>query len=363
MFGSVVLDVAIGMAFVYLLLSLIASVVQEMLSAFMQLRAANLQRGIQSLFSGDSLWGKSLTDSIYSHGLIRSLYSDPCMDSGKGISKFKKAGDELRGVLRRWIGVEQSSMVKEVDPGEPDPDQFLLPAYIPPRAFALALVDILNAQKLSGNDAMGSILKSLQDHHWIYRTNKAGQALLALATQARGDLSTFEKHLETWYSDGMDRVSAWYKRYTQRVLLVIGLVLAIALNVDSVRVARTLWVDRDVRQAMVDEASKYSQDQPQPPEANASAKDLMNKLDDRVTAFNGATAKLLPIGWKHAPWTYGGYFGRNFPKTIETLVGWIITGLAISLGAAFWFDLLNKFMVVRSTIKPEEKSQTEGSKD
>ena len=55
MFGSVVLDVAIGMAFVYLLLSLIASVVQEMLAAFMQLRAANLERGLRSLFSGDSL--------------------------------------------------------------------------------------------------------------------------------------------------------------------------------------------------------------------------------------------------------------------------------------------------------------------
>lgn len=52
MFGSVVLDVAIGMAFVYLLLSLIASVVQEMLSAFMQLRPANLERGLRSLFSG-----------------------------------------------------------------------------------------------------------------------------------------------------------------------------------------------------------------------------------------------------------------------------------------------------------------------
>ncbi len=52
MFGSVVLDVAIGMVFVFLLMSLIASVVQEMLSTFMQLRPANLLRGLRQLVFG-----------------------------------------------------------------------------------------------------------------------------------------------------------------------------------------------------------------------------------------------------------------------------------------------------------------------
>jgi hypothetical protein len=71
MFGSVVLDVAIGMAFVYLLLSLIASVVQELLAAFMQVRAAN-QGGLRSLFSGDSLGSEmDLVNCIYDHGLAR----------------------------------------------------------------------------------------------------------------------------------------------------------------------------------------------------------------------------------------------------------------------------------------------------
>src|ERR1700748_2860428 len=80
MFGSVVLDVAIGMVFVFLLMSLIASVVQEMLATFMQLRPANLLRGLNSLFSGDSIWGEDLVDSLYNHGLIRGLFADPKMD-------------------------------------------------------------------------------------------------------------------------------------------------------------------------------------------------------------------------------------------------------------------------------------------
>ena len=40
-----------------------------------------------------------------------------------------------------------------------------------------------------------------------------------------------------------------------------------------------------------------------------------------------------------------------------------MTGFALSMGAPFWFDMLNKIMVVRATVKPHEKSLDEGSKD
>jgi hypothetical protein len=48
----------------------------------------------------------------------------------------------------------------------------------------------------------------------------------------------------------------------------------------------------------------------------------------------------------------------NHPKaaganSFSKLLGWLITGLAVTLGASFWFDLLSKFMTVRSTIKPK----------
>jgi hypothetical protein len=69
----------------------------------------------------------------------------------------------------------------------------------------------------------------------------------------------------------------------------------------------------------------------------------------------------LPIGWD-----------RSNPKLVPPsndigawllkIFGWLITAFAISLGAPFWFDLLNKFMVVRSTVKPREKSPEEPSK-
>ena len=48
---------------------------------------------------------------------------------------------------------------------------------------------------------------------------------------------------------------------------------------------------------------------------------------------------------------------------LAMVIGWFITAFAISLGAPFWFDILNKIMVIRSTVKPFEKSPPEGSED
>src|SRR6185436_16022170 len=55
--------------------------------------------------------------------------------------------------------------------------------------------------------------------------------------------------------------------------------------------------------------------------------------------------------------------GVNLFAGMMALAGWLLTIFGISLGAPFWFDVLNKFIVVRATVKPAEKSANEASKD
>jgi hypothetical protein len=218
------------------------------------------------------------------------------------------------------------------------------------------------------------IAKFLIDKHASDPHNKAVEALRALALDAKGDAERFQANLENWYNDAMDRVSGWYKKYTQSVLLIIGLLLAICFNVDSVRLGRVLWFDRDARQGMLNAASDYMQKQ----QADAAdqtgvAAERQNRLTDRmrssVHAFDDITSKeLLPIGWRYPAGLYWAHFKSQTPANSlatmsRVLAGWLITAFALSLGAPFWFDTLNKFMVVRSTIKPREKSQIEASKD
>ena len=272
----------------------------------------------------------------------------------------------------------------------------VLPAYIPARTFAVAMMNILNPVDATGKVTIDQVRKTLETQQKAEPGNDAVQAIYALALSSGDKLENFNKGLESWYNDSMDRASGWYKRYTQKILLAVGLILAVCFNVDSVRVARTLWFDRDSRQAMVSAATEYTKQHPDPPGGQATAGDkktpsapgdLKAKLDESAKAFKEATAEgLLPVGWKHPfpkyfvrAWYYvvlhedaatqkaaawdSGLFWHTTWHCLELLLGWLITGMAISLGAPFWFDALNKFMVVRSTVKPQEKSKNEGSKD
>ena len=84
------------------------------------------------------------------------------------------------------------------------------------------------------------------------------------------------------------------------------------------------------------------------------------------SAHDSLNALGLPIGWTRATPTNKDD-RRRVPDTLGDfllkLVGILVTGFAISQGAPFWFDVLNKFMVVRSTVKPSEKSGEQPSKD
>ena len=398
MLGSVVLDVAIGMAFVYLLLSLIASVVQEILATFMQLRSANLERALRSLFSGESLpvatpfalpradgdplqapaaagvRSVSLVEGLYDHGLVRGLYRDPDTDLASEEDDIwrmpgavlRTMGNQLRFFLRWTIGIRPGRQMGFLK------DPLLLPAYIPSETFALAMIDLLNPGKATGAATVPAIV-----HLLTKEKGKGAQALRTLAIAAEGDLVKFQNSLETWYNSAMDRASGWYKHYVQTILLGIGMVLAILFNVDSIRVARTLWTDRDVRQAMVQTASDYEAKNSKAQSPTTTAIDvaaLRDELNSTSRAFNDAATKtLLPVGWqvplsehfKHLcsrDWV--GKIGSKLAdfSNWQLFFGWCVTAMALSLGAPFWFDTLNRFMVVRGTVKPAEKSQTEGAK-
>lgn len=440
MFGSPILDVAIGMAFVYLLLSLIVSAMQEMLASFVQARAANLERGLRSLFSGDQIpiegELESFVDLIYGHGLVRGLYQDPASDFKDVLgnlavqtNKLQKLLVRIKWYLRYFLGLTlPGQTAKTVN--------LLFPSYIPSRTFALALIDILKTgaqaagqagvgdaavaaaagevqggagavqnaegavQNLAANaaavgaQAQAAVeqaqVAAAQAQSWIEQLetelgkilngpdgkNKAVQALLALVRDAAsqdagGQAARLQSNIENWYNDAMDRVSGWYKHYAQKVLIVIGFALAVGLNVDSIRVARMLWLDKDARATITAAASDYMGKHPQLDSAQTADKpgspaELAGNVRIAYQTFDGISKQsLLPVGWKRNPATYLAQWNDAAmqKKFVVSLMGWIITAIALSLGAPFWFDLLNKFMVVRGTVKPQEKSATEKSKD
>ncbi|HEX4771357.1 MAG TPA: hypothetical protein VH351_11020 [Bryobacteraceae bacterium] len=339
MLGSEVLDVAIGMCFIYLLFSLICSVLNELFEAFAKNRAADLERGIQELLSHQP--GDTAIEELYNHPLIYCLYA------GKFVARATK----------KWFQ-------KGSD----------LPSYIPAANFALAILDLAvpgTETQISGGAgsiAAGQVSPAVSIE--ALRTGvlnsqilnaKTKRGIITLIDAAGGDLNKIRRNLENWYNNSMDRVSGWYKRRTQVIIAAIALTGAAAVNVDSIAIINAISTQKSVRDSLVSASEQYAKNG-----GSASGSSACANAEDpncKLTSSLGQLKALgIPVGWTNEPFEKN---NRGIPQGVAwllKLVGWCITAFAACLGAPFWFDALNKIMIVRSTVKPHEKSREEKSK-
>ncbi|MFN8541144.1 MAG: hypothetical protein U0232_27130 [Thermomicrobiales bacterium] len=196
------------------------------------------------------------------------------------------------------------------------------------------------------------------------------RALTALANEAEGDLTKFRQQVAGWYDEAMERVSGWYKRKVQLIVLLIAFVLAVAMNADSLTLANTFWRDGTLRAAVAAAAEQQA----------ASASSSAGSFTQLAAIQNELDALSLPFGWHcgdvswcHWPWdaapspqaTEPGkavppdprLVPRTFGDLMTKLFGLGITILALTLGAPFWFDLLGKVVSLRATGSPPAKAE------
>jgi hypothetical protein len=344
-FNSSVLDIAIGLAFVYLLLGLICTAVNEWLAQKYQLRASTLRDGIAGLLQipHDNA---SLIDEFYNHPMIKAL---------------SKPGAH--------------------------------PAYVPPKTFALVLMDLLCPARATPESPAERLAKirafidSLPD-------GDAKRSLVILASRSEDSLDDFEQHLAAWYDSSMDRVSGWYKGKVQIWTAIISACVTMFVNADSIDIARRLMIYPVLRDQIVQAAGKVSNSGGVPQTITESQKaDLsalsgwstdfqifhrleacdqpslrgsMSEADCRGQSSNDVKANpTLARVWGDDSFP-GADLLRQIPSGILFLwlwlivpghiAGWTVTAIAASLGAPFWFDTLNRFMNIRSAgTSPNEK--------
>ena len=378
MLGSEILEIAIGVVFTFLLLSLTASTIRETAEGFLKTRAVQLERGLREMM--DDPTGLGITKQLFDHPLLYSLYT---------------GNYEPEVQLRKFIIPRKTLVVADDRRTTEDKQQRLefgsnLPSYIPARNFAMALLDLAATQ--NGGAALN--LDAARETAVTLRNGRLRDALLVAIGEAEGDLDRARTSLEAWFDGTMDRVSGWYKRETQWILLGIGLVLAMGLNVDSLHVARSLALNNTLRQKIVQtvESQRSNLD----PNADAATDagpakstavipqqevdaqlsgltDIIGwpqfekSVDAAVAAGQGSprfsSASMAPVVPQTNPADPGARAKVWWEYLALAIPGWLISALAVSLGAPFWFDILNKLMVVRSTVKPYQKSPSEGSDD
>jgi hypothetical protein len=144
--------------------------------------------------------------------------------------------------------------------------------------------------------------------------------------------------------------------------MVIGLILAVICNANLFNVTSTLWLSKDARDSVTALAQIYgckSGETCSPPDYQRVRQDMQENLNPlplgyRTGSVQGYWTKLLG---KHE----GGYkeLSGQIGSGLYTLGGWILTALAVSLGAPFWFDVLNNFVNLRlSGAKPAKAPTT-----
>jgi hypothetical protein len=296
MFGSPVLDIMIGLFFIYLMLSILCSSINELLARIFDMRATTLADGIKKLLA-DTAIGAQLPEKFYQHPLIQTL--------AQGKDK---------------------------------------PSYIPAKNFALALLDTLEEISAAKTGATPSPEKKTIDD---LRATIAGlpdsemkKSLSMLIGHAGESLDEARKNIEDWFNSSMERVSGLYKRKAHTIILLIAFLVSVGWNADSVFIAQNILQNPTLRSSLVAAAEEQTKQTLATPNTDPK------KTIEEVVQMS-ETLK-LPIGWSDARWPVSvlGYLSKFF--------GLVVTALALSLGAPFWFDMLNKVINLRSSGKPPD---------
>jgi hypothetical protein len=450
-----IIDVAIGLVFVYLMLSLVCTAANELLSQWFNSRATTLKQGIDTLlrdavapidvaaelqvaeqaeaardaleamlrkdatalferwqtarrrvddarFALDELCslargsvaGGSLTSGSAAIGtppLWALDLAQPTSVLGAAQTTFDRATETLTGVsneLEQWrAGTMARLTTLRSEAAEARANHTLatfyahplivglsqlpwrlwpwdtkvrIPSYIPTHTFTRALLDTIAPASSGAPSPLLEVrraLATLPEH--------VRRPLLLALNDAAGDVNAFRAGVATWFDNAMERVSGLYKRKTKITVLLLAIGVTLFTNADTLRIVRALSSNQALRDALVAQAQATVR----APEAIKSqfARDTGASADARRASFAKSLADMqalgIPIGyvvpdstserieaasWVGAPWKGTLYLRLYVPQILSGLIGLLLTALALSLGAPFWFDMLNKVVNVRA---------------
>lgn len=290
-------DVAIGLSLVFLGASLFVTIINEFIAQTLNRRGKQLVESLNTLFDSEP---------------VRSMVkSAPLMD-------------------KLFDGKTRQSYVDTLD-------------------LAQALIAGLRPNP-TGTTTMTEVVESIR----LLPDSKIKVALLGAALAADRDLQVFIKGVSAWTERSLTALGGAYKRNTQWICFALGLVIAIVFNIDTVTLTQRLYSDAGLRNDMVVAATQFVEKTTPETFTKCQGMDTTSpKYASECAPLVALTSALkerkdvwarLPIGWSQG----------TYPHQIFMGLGWLLTALAISLGAPFWFDLLNKLVNIRHSMgKPE----------
>lgn len=336
MFGSAVLEVLIGLVVVFCVLSVVCSGLNETWASLFAARGRTLHRSVVNLL------GKDGAARFFAHPRIRALSPPP---SSTLLQRLPRRLQDRLAALR-------------------------LPSYVADATFAEVVLDLLAPVTEQHDD------ERLLRLHRLAATIPPGApaldaqlpALLQRAELAtRGDanqrsavvLEAVRSELANCFHEVGDRATGWYRRRAQWMALVFAVPIVLLTNADAIRLAKVMYQQPALRAQMATLGEQLAAqgpkpDAPKPPETPKPPK--APELDAGRQQLQALVERTdLPLGWPEIRFEPNG--DRTEVSLVqaiqerEKLVGLLLSVLAASLGAPFWFQLLNKLVSLRSAGK------------
>ena len=392
--SSPIIDLALGLAFVFGVTAALSSALTELIARFLGLRGAYLLSGLRELLDSGTAT-TDLKNAVADYDSMKNMASGttrgrptsatgallggPILSSQGMAGQITDRSLMLRPPRRpdrpaRLMAAPAGKKVTippdgdgATQPDGPDASRAAedtrrrrpgllsqrrsLPSYISATSFAEAVIDML-VPTGTGPATMDGIEASLGRLPGDLPFRKSLQALV---NNADGDVSRFRAATEGWYDEHMARVSGWYKRRVAKITLVVGAILVLMLNINTLTIGRTLYGDSTVNTAVSSVAAKVTNCKNQ--------SDPSSCLADLQAEVSAATTAGLPIGWgtvrdctaPHARCNWldqRGIFSRHGGsgwQLLLVIVGFLVTIIALVPGARFWFDLLSKLGSLRAS--------------
>lgn len=389
MLDNVALDVVIGLIFIFLIYSLLATTINEGIAANLNLRGRKLEHAIRRMLDDGfhtehTFWSVAwdILKSVFyrfKKFILYFRFTCPVPKETKNMSFVELFYNEP---LIKYLGENKISK---------------RPSYISPDFFSKAVLKILFDKGKSPE--ITACLEGLTDEEkfihikkgaaTLTEINETRTLLLTMLDNSNEDIEVFKSKLENWFDETMHRASGWYKKQSQVITLLIGFSIAVTFNVDSIKLVKQLSRDKEAAKKMTALSVQYVESHKDSTghlseKHEAIAKSFFLRADSLIKSDFKSANQIIGIGWDYSDSLkkFCNNKLKNHEKCIQpcvfkkipvktnyqkvefifsnfnfrTILGYIITAIAISFGAPFWFDLLSKFVSIRGAgTKPTTK--------
>jgi|GEM_PF-921458 len=342
------LDILISLAFIYGLFSVLVSAATELVMTVWSQRARTLWMAVRWLLPGDGS-GAAKDDvaaSFLRHPLVQGM--------GAAEHDLPSKSEGMMGLFSKTMTQLKTTPVTQ---GK----RAAFPSYLPSGLFVDTVMHMLK----SGEIRKGTVHPEADVEALISDVENPGlrTTLEALNQSARDSGHPFRMRLERWYEDAMDRATGWYRRTAHVVLFLVAFIMAVVCNVDTIHIVTMLTLNPDLRKGLVSKATEYVETQvdkiaraaaAQPATGDPNAQ-LQAKIEEYNVALKNLDGLRIPLHWGKAEKLY------VMLNPFMAIVGWMMSAVAATLGANFWFQILGGLVKMRlSGNKPVSTTPPEG---